>query len=40
MSLMTHSTVYVIESTNPKLAGLSGAIRSQVEFLYEVVSIT
>jgi acetylornithine deacetylase/succinyl-diaminopimelate desuccinylase-like protein len=29
---------YVIESTNPKLQGMDGAARSQVEFLYELAS--
>jgi acetylornithine deacetylase/succinyl-diaminopimelate desuccinylase-like protein len=31
---------YVIESTNPKVQGLSGAIRSHVEYLYELASPT
>ncbi len=31
---------YVIESTNPKIAGLNGAVRSQVEYLYELAATT
>lgn len=31
---------YVIDSTNPKISGLAGAVRSQVEFLYELASTT
>ena len=31
---------YVIESTNPKIQGLDGAIRSQVEYLYELASVS
>lgn len=27
---------YLIESTNPKVAGMDGAVRSHVEFLYEI----
>jgi len=27
---------YVIEPSNPKIAGIDGAVRSQVEFLYEL----
>jgi acetylornithine deacetylase/succinyl-diaminopimelate desuccinylase-like protein len=30
---------YVIESANPKLQGMDGAVRSHVEFLYELASI-
>jgi acetylornithine deacetylase/succinyl-diaminopimelate desuccinylase-like protein len=30
---------YVIDSTNPKVQGMDGAARSQVEFLYELASI-
>ncbi len=30
---------YVIESTNPKVQGIDGAVRSQVEYLYELASI-
>jgi acetylornithine deacetylase/succinyl-diaminopimelate desuccinylase-like protein len=30
---------YVIESTNPKLQGMDGAVKSHVEFLYELASI-
>jgi len=29
---------YVIESTNPKIQGIAGAIRSQVDYLYELAS--
>ena len=29
---------YVIESTNPKIQGLDGAVRSQVEYLYELAA--
>jgi len=29
---------YVIESTNPKVQGIDGAVRSYVEYLYEVAS--
>ena len=31
---------YVIESKNPKLQGLDGAIRSQVEYLYELAAVS
>ena len=31
---------YVIDSINPKLAGLNGAVRSQVEYLYELAGLT
>jgi len=27
---------YVIESANPKIQGIDGAVRSYVEYLYEV----
>src|SRR5205807_924347 len=27
---------YVIESSNPKIQGLDGAVRSQVQYLYEI----
>jgi acetylornithine deacetylase/succinyl-diaminopimelate desuccinylase-like protein len=30
---------YVIESKNPKVQGIDGAVRSQVEYLYELASI-
>ena len=30
---------FVIESTNPKVQGIDGAVRSHVEYLYEVASI-
>ena len=30
---------YVIESKNPNIQGLDGAIRSQVDYLYELASI-
>jgi acetylornithine deacetylase/succinyl-diaminopimelate desuccinylase-like protein len=30
---------YVIDSTNPKIAGLNGAVRSHVEYLYELASL-
>ena len=29
---------YVIESTNPKVQGIDGAVRSYVEYLYELAS--
>jgi hypothetical protein len=29
----------VIESKNPKVQGIDGAVRSQVEYLYELASI-
>lgn len=29
---------YVVESTNPKIQGIDGAVRSHVEFMYEVAS--
>jgi acetylornithine deacetylase/succinyl-diaminopimelate desuccinylase-like protein len=31
---------YVIESKNPKIQGLDGAIRSQVEYLYELAAVS
>jgi acetylornithine deacetylase/succinyl-diaminopimelate desuccinylase-like protein len=31
---------YVIDSMNPKVQGLNGAVRSHVEYLYELVSTT
>jgi acetylornithine deacetylase/succinyl-diaminopimelate desuccinylase-like protein len=30
---------YVIESTNPKIQGMDGAVRSHVEYLYELASV-
>ncbi len=30
---------YVVESTNPKVQGIDGAVRSHVEYLYELASI-
>jgi hypothetical protein len=30
---------YVIESTNPNVQGMDGAVRSQVEYLYELATI-
>ena len=30
---------YVIESTNPNVQGIDGAVRSHVEYLYELASI-
>jgi len=30
---------YVIESTNPKVQGIDGAVRSHVEYLYQLASI-
>ena len=30
---------YVIESTNPKIQGIDGAVRSYVEYLYELASV-
>jgi len=30
---------YVIESRNPKIEGIDGAVRSQVEYLYELASV-
>jgi acetylornithine deacetylase/succinyl-diaminopimelate desuccinylase-like protein len=30
---------YVIESTNPKVQGMDGAVRSQVEYLYELAAV-
>ncbi|HLX42507.1 MAG TPA: peptidase dimerization domain-containing protein, partial [Bryobacteraceae bacterium] len=31
---------YVIESTNPKVEGMMGAVRSQVDYLYELASVS
>jgi acetylornithine deacetylase/succinyl-diaminopimelate desuccinylase-like protein len=31
---------YVIESKNPKVAGLDGAVRSHVEYLYELATVS
>jgi acetylornithine deacetylase/succinyl-diaminopimelate desuccinylase-like protein len=31
---------YVIESANPKVQGIDGAVRSQVEYLYELASVS
>ncbi len=31
---------YVIESANPKVQGIDGAVRSQIEYLYELASIS
>jgi len=31
---------YLIESKNPKVAGMNDAVRSYVEFLYEVAQTT
>jgi acetylornithine deacetylase/succinyl-diaminopimelate desuccinylase-like protein len=31
---------YVIDATNPKITGLDGAVRSHVEYLYEVAGLT
>jgi hypothetical protein len=31
---------FVIESSNPKVQGIDGAVRSYVEYLYEVATIT
>ena len=31
---------YVIESTNPKVQGIDGAVRSHVEYLYELASMS
>ena len=30
---------YVIESKNPKVQGIDGAVRSHVEYLYELATI-
>jgi acetylornithine deacetylase/succinyl-diaminopimelate desuccinylase-like protein len=31
---------YVIESANPKVQGIDGAVRSQIEYLYELASVS
>jgi acetylornithine deacetylase/succinyl-diaminopimelate desuccinylase-like protein len=31
---------YVVESSNPKVQGIDGAVRSQVEYLYELASVS